>query len=186
MVTVRTALVVVDMLNDFLDGIFANPATAGIVEPIRNLAAQARADEDWSVFYVSDAHVPEDLELRVFPAHAMAGTHGSEVIRLLRPQPGDTVVPKHFYSGFTGTTLEAELRSQAVERLVLVGQHTDCCVRHTCFDAFTRGFEMVVCPDGTAVYEPGSDVPPAVRQEQALEYLVTYYGVRLEGTGSVG
>lgn len=182
----RTALVVVDMLNDFLDGVFANSAASGIIEPIRTLAAQARADEDWAVFYVCDAHVPEDFELRVFPPHAMAGTHAAEVIPLLRPQPGDTVVPKHFYSGFTGTTLAAALRARAVERLVLVGQHTDCCVRHTCFDAFTRGFEMVVCPDGTTVYEPGSDVPLAVRQEQALEYLVTYYGVRLEGTDSVG
>jgi nicotinamidase-related amidase len=39
-----------------------------------------------------------------------------------------------------------------VAGVVIVGQHTDCCVRHTSYDAFLRGFEVVVPADSTAVF----------------------------------
>jgi len=182
---VRSAVVVVDMLNDFVDGPLANPAARGIVEPIRSLTARARATRDWVVVYANDAHQPSDVELRVFPPHAMAGTPGAEVIEALRPEVADVIVPKRFYSSFTCSALEDELRRHDVGRLVLVGQHTDCCVRHTAYDAFARGFEVAVCPDATAVFEPGAPEPIEARQAKALEYLTTYYGARLVGSGDV-
>ena len=175
----RSALMVIDMLNDFMDGVLGNPAAKGITGPIAALAGQARGTADWVVVYANDAHHPDDRELEVFPPHAMQGTAGAGVVEPLRPDGGDLVVGKRFYSAFTGTDLERRLRSAEVGRLVLVGQHTDCCVRHTTYDAFCRGFELVVCPDATTVFEPGSDEPVAVRQERALEYLRTYYGVEL-------
>jgi nicotinamidase-related amidase len=70
--------------------------------------------------------------------------------------------------------------------MVIVGQHTDCCVRHTSYDAFVHGYELVVYPDGTTVFEPGSEEAVAPRQGRALEYLGTYYGARLETTSTVG
>lgn len=181
----RSALVVVDMLNDFVDGVLANPAAGQVVAPIARLAETVRGAPDWVVFYANDAHRPSDVELRVFPPHAMAGTPGAAVIDELAPRAGDVVVPKRFYSAFTETGLDATFRSHGVERIVLVGQHTDCCVRHTSYDAFVRGFELVVCPDATTVYEPGSPEPAATRQARSLDELVTYYGVRLVETASV-
>ncbi len=182
----HTALVLVDMLNDFVDGVLGNPAAKGIVGPIASFAEQARASDEWLVVYANDAHHLSDVELRVFPPHAMAGTPGAAVIDDLRPEPDDIVVEKRFYSAFTETDLEATLRSHDVGRLVLVGQHTDCCVRHTSYDAFVRGYELVICPDATTVFEPGADEPVAVRQQRALEYLRTYYGARLAVSCDVG
>ena len=175
----RSALVVVDMLNDFMDGVLGNPAAARIVEPIQRLAARARATADWVVVYACDAHQLSDVELRVFPPHAMAGTPGAAVVEQLEPQHDDVAVPKRFYSSFTETRLEDELRARDVGRVVLAGQHTDCCVRHTAYDAFARGFELAVCPDATTVFEPGSKEPIAERQARALDYLHAYYGARL-------
>jgi len=185
-VAMRTALIVVDMLNDFVDGALANPAATKIVEPIAALADRARSDDDWRVVYANDAHHLSDVELQVFPPHAMAGTPGADVIEALRPEPDDIVVPKHFYSAFTETDLEETLRSLDVERLVLVGQHTDCCVRHTSYDAFARGYELVICPDATTVFLAGTDEPLPGRQERALEYLRYYYGASLLASGIVG
>jgi nicotinamidase-related amidase len=182
----QTALVIVDMLNDFVDGIFANPAAKGIIGPISLLAERARATDDWVVFYANDAHLLTDIELRVFPPHAMAQTAGAAVIDELRPRPHDVVTAKRFYSPFTETAFETELRDRQVGRLVVVGQHTDCCVRHTCYDAFVRGYELVVCPDGTTVFEPGSTEGLESRQKRALEYLGTYYGAQLESVSTVG
>jgi len=181
----RTALMVVDMLNDFVDGVLANPAAGEIVEPIAELAGRARANRDWVVVYANDAHHPDDFELRVFPPHAMAGTEGARVIDALEPQPGDEVVPKRAYSAFTGSSLEECLADNDVQRLVLVGQHTDCCVRHTAYDAFIRGIDLVVCPEATTVYEPGSHEPVPLRQQRALEYLTTFYGARLHSPSAV-
>ena len=112
----------------------------------------------------------------------MAGTSGADVVDELRPCAGDIVVEKRFYSGFTETELGSRLRSQDVGRLVLVGQHTDCCVRHTAYDAFVGGYELIVCPDATTVFEPGSDESVSVRQERALEYLKSYYAARLDSS----
>jgi nicotinamidase-related amidase len=182
----RTALVVIDMLNDFMDGVLGNPAAKAIVGPIAQLSERARASDEWVVVYANDAHGPADIELRVFPPHAMAGTSGAAVIDRLRPEPDDLVIGKHFYSAFTETGLEAELRERDVGRLVLVGQHTDCCVRHTSYDAFVRGYELVVCPDATTVFEPGTDEPVQVRQTRALGYLRAYYGARLHTTDELG
>ena len=181
----RSALIVIDMLNDFVDGSLGNPAAKEIVAPIATLVGQARETDEWVVVYANDAHLASDVELRVFPPHAMAGTPGAAVIGELEPHAHDVVVPKRFYSAFTETELEEQLGSHGVGRLVLVGQHTDCCVRHTSYDAFVRGFELVVCPEATTVFGPGSSEPVSDRQARALEYLRTYYGARLEALAAV-
>lgn len=181
----RTALVVVDMCNDFLDGVLANPAATAIVDPIASLARRARAADGWIVVYASDAHLPDDVELTVFPPHAMAGTRGAAVVDRLTPEPGDLVVDKRWYSAFTGTTLGPLLRAGDVGRLVLVGQHTDCCIRHTAYDAFTQGYGLVVCPDATAVFEPDEPATVAERQGRALDYLRAYYGAHLVAADEV-
>lgn len=175
-----TALVIVDMLKDFYDGTLANPAAKDIVGPIGSLATAARGADDWFVVYANDAHLATDPELQVFPPHAMVGTPGGAVIDELAPGPLDIVIPKRYYSAFTETDLDDVLAENNVDRVVLTGQHTDCCVRHTSYDAFARGYQIVVCPDATTVYEPLSDEPVLVRQQRALDYLRTYYGVQLE------
>jgi nicotinamidase-related amidase len=180
-----TALVVIDMLNDFLTGGLANPAAGRIVDPIAKLVERARARDEWVVVYANDAHQPDDVELTVWPPHAMAGTPGAQVVDALRPEPDDVVIGKRFYSAFTDTELEPVLRQRGVDRLVLTGQHTDCCLRHTSYDAFRRGVRLAVCPDASTVFEPGSDEPVSVRQQRALDYLVAYYGVALVPWGEV-
>ncbi|MGA8296607.1 MAG: isochorismatase family protein [Acidimicrobiales bacterium] len=68
-----TALVIVDMLNDFVEGTLANPPAKEIIEPIATIANSARLSEGRLVVYTNDAHLPSDVELRVFPPHAMKG-----------------------------------------------------------------------------------------------------------------
>jgi nicotinamidase-related amidase len=180
-----TALLIVDMLKDFMEGRLANPAAVPTVERIQALAKAARARKDWLVIYGCDAHQPGDFELRQFGEHAMAGTEGAQVIDPLAPQEGDIVVPKRYYSCFTYTDLEPTLLTHDVRHLVIVGQHTDCCVRHTSYDAFMRGLAITVPSDATAIYQPGSEEPVDVRQERALEYLRTYYGARIAATAEL-
>lgn len=170
-----TALVVLDMLNDFVDGTLANPAARPTIDPIGDLVGRARAAEDWVVVYANDAHAENDLEFEVFGEHAVAGTEGAQVVDDLTPGVDDIVVPKRFYSAFTQTDLDATTRTQAIDRMVIVGQHTNCCCRHTTYDAFIRGIEVAVVSDATCVFEPMFGDDTARAQQDALAYLNTFY-----------
>ncbi len=109
-----TALLVLDMLDDFITGKLANSAAEQIIEPIAALGRVARS-RDWLVVYGNDAHRAGDFELAVFGEHAMAGSSGARVIEALTPQAGDIVVPKRFYSAFTQTDLDATCRVRGID-----------------------------------------------------------------------
>jgi nicotinamidase-related amidase len=167
------ALVVVDMLEDFVDGALANPRARAIVGPLRRLLDHARR-EGWVVVFSNDAHRPDDPELRVWGPHAMAGDPGAEVIEELRPEPGERelVSPKRAYGAFDGTGLDEQLRALGVDEVVVTGQHTHICVRHTSYGALVRGYEITVPRDAVCAFE-------GVDEDEALEYLRTTYGATI-------
>jgi nicotinamidase-related amidase len=175
----KTALVILDMLNDFVDGILANSAAKPITDPIRQLAQKARDQQDWEVIYANDAHQPGDFEFKVFGEHALAGTDGAAVISELAPAGGDIIVPKRFYSAFTETDLDATCRVRGIGRFVVVGQHTNCCCRHTAYDAFQRGLQVSVVSDATCVFAPMAGESYDQAQRDALDYLRAFYGAEI-------
>ena len=165
------ALIIVDMLVDFVDGELANPRAQRIIEPLERLVTHAR-ENGWVVVYSNDAHHPDDPELKVWGEHAMAGTPGAEVIPALEPAEGDVISPKRGYGAFDGTGLEEELRARGVDEVVVTGQHTHICVRHTSYGALLRGFEISVPGDAVCAFE-------GVDEDDALEYLEKTYGAQL-------
>jgi nicotinamidase-related amidase len=171
----KTALVVLDMLNDFVTGTLANSAAEPILDPIGQLADAARSRDDWVVIYANDAHQPNDIEFRVFGEHALAGSEGAAVVSSLTPQEGDFVVPKRYYSAFTETDLDSTCRVHNISKMVVVGQHTNCCCRHTTYDAFLRDFEVSIVSDATCVFAPMVGDKYDAVQSESLEYLSTFY-----------
>ncbi|MGD9694657.1 MAG: cysteine hydrolase family protein [Thermoleophilia bacterium] len=145
------AVIIVDMLDDFVTGQLANPRSARIIPVIAELADAARR-RGWPVVYANDAHLPGDFEERVWGPHALAGTPGAQVIPELSPRPGDLELPKRFYSSFYETGLDAFLRQNGVDTVILAGQHTNICVRHTAADALYRGYRIVVPPDAVEAF----------------------------------
>lgn len=171
----KTAFVVLDMLNDFVDGTLANTAAKPIIGPIGQLAEAARTRDDWVVIFANDAHQPGDLEFEVFGEHALAGSPGAEVVPELTPRGDDIVVPKRYYSAFTQTDLDATCRVHNIGKMVIVGQHTNCCCRHTTYDAFLRDIEVAVVSDATCVFAPLAGDKYDEVQSDALDYLATFY-----------
>jgi nicotinamidase-related amidase len=173
------ALVVIDMLNDFVTGKIANPRAERIIPTIGALLDRARADRDrWLVVYANDAHLPNDFELKVWGEHAMAGTEGAEVIPELASVKGDFVLPKRTYSSFHETGLDDLLRQFGVRTLVLTGQHTNICLRHTTADAFFRGYEVVVPRDAVEAISEED-------HQAGLAYLESIYKASIVGTESL-
>lgn len=178
----RTGLIIVDMIEDFVNGVLANPMAKTIFDPIAGLIEHARQRDDWVVIYANDAHQPGDFEFRVFAEHALAGSPGAQVVPALRPEPDDFIVPKRTYSAFGDTDLDTTCRVQHIAQVVIVGQDTDCCCRHTAYDAFRRGLEVTVVRDATCV-AGASDYDQ--RQRAALDYLHTFYGATVVGSQSL-
>ena len=169
------ALIVVDLLNDFVTGALANEVRAKrIVPSIRRLIDHARADDDWLVVYANDAHRVDDRELAIWGRHALAGTPGAAVIEPLAPigAEREIVLPKRFYGAFDDTDLEDILFDFDVTDVILVGQHTNSGICHTAYGAFMAGYEILVPMDAVCSLD-------AVDQQAALGNLKDMYGATL-------
>jgi ureidoacrylate peracid hydrolase len=78
------------------------------------------------------------------------GTWNTRIVDALAPEPGDHVVPKHRYSGFFETELDALLRRLDVRQVVVTGCTTSVCVESTVRDATFRDYSCLVLADCTA------------------------------------
>jgi len=165
------ALIIVDMLNDFVDGKLANPKAQAIVEPLQRLLAHARED-GWVVVFSNDAHHSDDPELKVWGEHAMAGTPGANVIPQLVPREGEIVSPKRDYGAFDGTGLDEQLKERGVDEVVIAGQHTHICVRHSSYGALRRGYDISIPRDAVCAFE-------GVDEDEALAYLEMAYAAKI-------
>jgi nicotinamidase/pyrazinamidase len=160
-----TALLVVDLQNDFADpaGGLSVPGGADIV-PIVNIEISSARAAGALVVYTQDWH-PESTphfakDGGIWPVHCVGGSWGAE----LHPElvVDGPRVPKgengeDGYSGFTmrdpetgetiPTPLEDLLRDRDAVRVVVCGLATDYCVKATALDAARLGFEAYLLLD---------------------------------------
>lgn len=174
--TDRSAVIVIDMANDFVfpKGVIADAGgpdyqrrAQAIIPGLRRLLDAAR-QAGIAVIYTTDAHTPGDDELKKWPPHAMKGTWQAEIVPELAPKPGDVVLEKRTYSSFASTDLDRALRERGITRLYITGLHTDCCARHTSGDAFQKGYDQVWVADGLQAFTPEA-------HQSGLEYFKAWY-----------
>jgi nicotinamidase-related amidase len=80
-----------------------------------------------------------------------ASVPGLPIIRRLEPEPqSDFYILKPCHSGFFRTGLEVLLDRLETHTLILTGFAADICVLFTAYDAYMRGFSVVVPPDCVA------------------------------------
>jgi ureidoacrylate peracid hydrolase len=166
----RTAVLVVDMLNDFLDPNGAMPLADGhrLYSPIRRLLAVARAHGS-PVIWLCDTHPPRDREFDKRTVHCLTGTWGAQIADALEPADDEYRVPKRRYSGFFETDLDLRLRELGIAHVILSGVVTNICVRSTAHDAFFRGYDVIVVEDCVAATGPRE-------QESSLFDIDTHFG----------
>jgi len=167
----RTALIVVDMQNDFADPRGALYVRGGEdVLPVANAEiAEARA-AGALVVYTQDWHPPSTPHFAkdggIWPVHCVAGTWGAEFhpsLEVLGPSVRKGVNGEDGYSGFTmrdpvsgaevPTELEALLRVRGIENVVIAGLATDYCINATGLDAIRLGFRTEVLQDAIAAVD---------------------------------
>lgn len=89
--------------------------------------------------------------------HCREGTWGAEFFRVA-PREGELVFTKHRYSAFKDTELNAYLRAQRVENLILAGITSNVCVESTARDAYMMDYHVVFLSDASATYQAEAHV----------------------------
>jgi nicotinamidase/pyrazinamidase len=163
----RTALVIVDVQNDFADrrgGLYVEEGEQ-VIPLINGLAAQGRS-AGALVVYTQDWHPESTPHFQkdggTWPVHCVAGTWGAELHPDLHVE--DPLVRKGAggedgYSGFTArdvstgeerkTDLQSLLDEHDIRSLVLTGLAQDVCVKETALDARRLGYDVTVVVDAT-------------------------------------
>jgi nicotinamidase/pyrazinamidase len=161
-----TALIVVDVQNDFADAAGSLSVAGGRdAIPFINEQVAAATLAGAAVVYTRDWH-PEHTphfaqDGGIWPVHCVGGTWGSEFhpdLVVSGPEVKKGVGGEDGYSGFTvrdpetgasqPTSLETMLRGARITNVVVVGLATDYCVKETALDAARLGFSTTVLADG--------------------------------------
>ena len=177
----RTALVVIDMQNDFVKqgGSLPVPDAEASVPAIRRLLELARANR-MRVVFSQDTHRPGDPEWEIWPEHCREGSWGWEIVAELAPAADDTVLRKGRYDAFYGTPLDHLLRLWRVDTLVICGTVANISVHYTAASAALRWYAVVIPRDATSALEP-FDLETSFRQTVFVcgGQLTTADGVRV-------
>ncbi len=168
-----SSLLVIDMLNDFVDkkGALYVPKGIEIVEPILEKIKVFR-EKNLPIIYICDAHDEDDDEFKLWPKHAVAGTWGSEIFPPLKPGDWGKVVEKKRYSGFFGTNLHELLKDLGTKEIYLTGLLTDVCVFFTAHDGYNLGYSIKVLSDSTTSLDDET-------HKMFLEKMKTLFGAEI-------
>ena len=171
----KSALIIVDMQNDFLhrDGNFSHiarehpefeidmPFLVGTIPNVKKLADAFRAAGRPVVFLAhvlkpdySDAAFPY-WRVGIEPAggnrtHCVEGTWGAQIIDDLKPQEGEHLVVKKGFGGFSNTPLDTVLRNMGVTTCVVSGVTTCVCVSTTVRGGVEYNYRMILASDAVA------------------------------------
>ncbi len=168
----RTALLIIDMQVDFAApqgrlgewnaDLSAVPAALAAAERLAEAARAAGAPVVFVGMQTSpqtdSAAWAERMRRRggdpvVDLALCRAGSPGAAFVGPT-PSPGERVIAKTRFSAFFGTDLDAILRAQGVDTLVVCGLTTECCIDCSVRQAFHLDYQIFLVTDACAAYEP--------------------------------
>ena len=160
----RTALVVIDMQNDFVKqgGSLLVPDAEATIPAIERLLGIARGGR-MRVVYSQDTHRCGDPEWEVWPEHCREGTWGWEIVAELTPGADDAVIRKIRYDAFYSTPLDHLLQLWRIDTLVICGTIANISVQSTAASAAQRWYSVVIPRDAVSALEP-FDLEALLRQ----------------------
>jgi nicotinamidase/pyrazinamidase len=183
----RTALVVVDVQNDFADpkgGLYVDGGERLI--PLINQEVELATAAGAFVVYTQDWHPPTTPHFQkdggIWPVHCVGATWGAALhpdLSVEGPLVRKGSEGGDGYSGFTvrdpssgettATSLDESLRERHIERLVICGLATDYCVVETVVDARMLGYpvEVIAAAIRAVDLEPGDGERAVTRMRDA-------------------
>jgi ureidoacrylate peracid hydrolase len=158
----RSALIVVDMQNDFLaEGAPLEVEAGRAVIPQLKRTIDFCREREIPVIYTAHVHRRDGSDMGLFKFNAAIaggnalseGEPGAAIYPEIAPRPGELVIKKHRFSGFYGTDLEVVLRGLGVDTVIICGVTTENCCHATARDAMFRDFKVIVLSDATGTFD---------------------------------
>ena len=159
----KTAMIVVDMQNDFVaPGAAMETPAARAVVPRLTEALKICRGAGIKIIFTAHVHRRDGSDMGLFDdmhapiakrAALVDGTPGVEIYPEVAPAPGEHVIKKHRYSGFYGTDLDMILREWGVDTVIISGTTTENCCHATARDAMFRNYRVAFLSDATATYD---------------------------------
>ena len=174
----NNALVVVDMLYDFIDGSLAcQNAENAVKETLKYIDTQTKGQggeeheilDTFPILFIRDHHPADHSSFVEFggtwPSHCVAGTRGGEIHEDLLPYACEELTfdkgcdkAVEQYSGFEGVNSAGQTLGEILELLdttdvYVCGIATEYCVRNTCEDLLKAGFKGHLLKDCLAYVE---------------------------------
>jgi len=140
----KTALILIDIQNDYFEGGLKPLEGMDTVAANAALLLNAYRGEGLRIFHIR--HIAGSSEAPFF----RPGTHGSEIHGTVQPLEGEIVFEKNRPSAFVGTALEQALREVGIDQVTLCGAMSQMCVDATARAAADKGFKVVVVEDACA------------------------------------
>lgn len=163
----NSALVVVDMLYDFIDGSLAcQNAENAVAQTLNYIDGQTKGQggeeheilDTFPILFIRDHHPADHSSFKteggIWPAHCVAGTRGGEIHEDLKPYACEELTfdkgcdkGVEQYSGFEGKNNAEQSLGEILELLdttdvYVCGIATEYCVRNTCEDLLKAGFKV--------------------------------------------
>src|SRR5438552_8252618 len=156
----KTAMIVVDMQNDFVapGAAMETPAARAVVPKLADALRICR-EAGIKIIYTAHVHRRDGSDMGLFDdmhppiAHRDAlvdGTPGVDIYPELAPAVGEHVIKKHSYSGFFDTDLDIILREWGVDTVIVSGTTTENCCHATARDAMLRNYRCGFVSDARA------------------------------------
>lgn len=152
----RPVLIVIDMVNDFLEKWLPAPKQQ-LVRSINDLVGLMR-QHGHPIIWVRQ-EFESDLsdafpEMRTKGIRiTIKGTSGCQIAADLAVASSDPVLIKKRYSAFYQTELDQLLRRLRPDAIILAGINTHACIRVTAIDAYQRDWETIVAADCVGSYD---------------------------------
>ncbi len=150
-----SALIIIDMQNDFINGSLAVKDAHKIIDPINRCITMFK-EKGLKIFATRDWHPKDHISFKdeggIWPSHCVQNTTGAEFYKDLELESAIIISKgidkdKEAYSGFEGTDLKERLDSMNIKRLFVAGVATDYCVKNTVLDALRYNFETYIIRD---------------------------------------
>ena len=179
----NSALAVVDMLYDFIDGSLAcHNAENAVKETLRFIDSQTKGQggedheilDTFPILFIRDHHPADHSSFKenggIWPPHCVAGTRGGDIHENLKPYAKEELTfdkgcdrDVEQYSGFEGVNTAGQSLGEILELLdttdvYVCGIATEYCVRNTCEDLLKDGFRVHLLKDCIAYVDPDGHV----------------------------
>jgi nicotinamidase-related amidase len=131
------ALLVIDVQVGIIEGFHAYRGRE-VLDQIKKLLPKARASNTPIIYIQHDGEKGHPLE---------AGTAGWKIHPDIKPHEADLIIRKRASDSFFDTTLQQELESRRIKRLVITGCMTEYCVDTTSRRAVSMGYDVTLVGD---------------------------------------